>query len=39
MVYRGGASDIEDYVVTCQECGQKFKFTVKVEQDGKAKDK
>jgi RNase P subunit RPR2 len=37
MVYRGGAHDIEEYVVTCQECGQRFKFTVKVKQHGKDK--
>ena len=39
MVYRGSAIDVDEvFVVTCQECGRKFKFTVKVEQDGKAKD-
>ena len=40
MVYRSGVIDVhEDFVVTCQKCGRKFKFTVKVEQDGKAKNK
>jgi RNase P subunit RPR2 len=40
MVYRSGVMDAhEDFVVTCQNCGQKFKFTAKVEQDGKAKNK
>jgi hypothetical protein len=40
MVYRGDVIDLhEDFVVICQKCGQKFKFTAKVAQDGKAKNK
>lgn len=40
MVYRSGVIDLHDFfIVTCQECGQQFKFSIKVEDNGKAKDK
>ena len=40
MVYRGSAIDVHDFfIVTCRECGQQFKITVKLEDDDKANDK
>lgn len=37
IVYRGEQKNEEEFVVTCQLCGRKFKFTVKGGDDGKKK--
>jgi len=37
VVFRGEEKNEEEFSVTCQHCGRKFKFTVKGGSDGKKK--
>ena len=37
FVFRGEEKGDEEFEVTCQNCGRKFKFTVKGGTDGKKK--
>jgi RNase P subunit RPR2 len=36
VVFRGEEKADQEFEVTCQHCGRKFKFTVKGGDDGKA---
>lgn len=37
LLLQGIGDEDEDFSVTCQHCGRKFKFTVKGGKDGKEK--